>query len=323
MNIKQICMSLLGLAFCSSMISSEAAGNVDPFFSPRTISKTPASAPTPKPVPLTLPASIGTTQPKPSAKPKDVLSKPIKPLRPYTIKHRREEEVVAGTIATAAIPAVAAAAWYTNTKVHIASGIIIGGVLLGAVYLWWNQEADRMEEAETATLADETDALFEACCTNNTRALKEVLDKNPLLIAALNKDGLTPLMVACSKGCLRSAVELLDRNAQMEASVQYGTTAIKLAAAYGYVMIVQELIKRGACIEATAHTPYSALMVAAWHGQLEVVKLLLENGANVHARVSFSALEIAQGVMQSDITKREKEIYAAIARELDKARLGY
>lgn len=296
-------------------LTSYSIGNVDPFFSKRTISSTPAPSPAPSPArPSTQPAPM---QPKPS--------RPIapRPTRPKP-QQRTNSESFMGSMAEVAATvapqvAVAAVAWYADARLYyIGAGIIGLSAAAYAFYRWNNQSKQIIAEPTPEPIVDDAQILFNACLHDNVQELRSVLDRNPSLIESLNHEGITPLIAASSQGSRKVVIELLNRNAKIDKVVHNGTTALKVAAAYGHVNVVKELIRRGASMEPNAQTPFSVLMVAVWHGQVEVVKILLEHGANLHTRVSFSAMDIAQHLMKTDLTPNERRAYEAIAHELSK-----
>ncbi len=99
-----------------------------------------------------------------------------------------------------------------------------------------------------------------------------------------NRDGLTPLGVACAAGNWRLAKFLLERGARPDAD---GGTPALLAAAGGDeddAAGVQLLIRHKARVDARDGTRRSALHVAAFNGHAEILAALLTAGADVRAR---------------------------------------
>lgn len=297
MLIKQTILLLL-----LSIPTLHGTRNVDPFFSKRTIS---------------------TNQPqlaKPSSKPSsNNVSSQSSTIKPAKYRPHAKPKSQESSSTTLLAPAAAAVAWYNDTRLYyVGAGMIVASAAAYVWYKWYYQDSHSIQEPAIVLAPDDKELLFKACTNDNVQVVQEVLDRSPSLIEILNDEGITPLIAASAKGSCKVVNELLNRHAHIDAAVHNGTTALKVAAAYGHANVVKELAQRGASMEPNAETPFSALMVAVWHGQLEVVKALLEHGADIHARVSLSALDIAKGLMQSDITDREREVYGAIANELNK-----
>ena len=103
-------------------------------------------------------------------------------------------------------------------------------------------------------------------------------------IDAINRDGITPLGIACASGNWRLARFLLERGAKPEPP---GASPALLAAAgteEDDVAGVQLLLKHKAKADARDARGRSALHEAARCGHVEIVETLLAAGADVHAR---------------------------------------
>ncbi|WP_036171063.1 ankyrin repeat domain-containing protein, partial [Noviluteimonas dokdonensis] len=103
-------------------------------------------------------------------------------------------------------------------------------------------------------------------------------------VDAINKDGITPLGIACAAGNWRLARFLLERGAKPEPQ---GASPVLLAAAgteEDDVAGVQLLLKHKAKADARDARGRAALHEAARCGHVEIVDALLGVGADVHAR---------------------------------------
>ena len=65
-------------------------------------------------------------------------------------------------------------------------------------------------------------------------------------IDALNKYGMTPLMIAVTRGHAPLAGWLIERGADLDHTAKYGMSALMLAAVYGHTDILAALVKAGA-----------------------------------------------------------------------------
>lgn len=302
--------------------------SVDPFISRRTINNT-YSQPAPRYSPPVY------TQPS-IAKPTVVHHhtvhtvhhvQPTPPDR-VVVVHTPPRTTYIPTPVIASSAAIVASSWCYDLKLYAfaaGAGLVIAGVL---IYL-----ATRSQEYNTVTVVSTPtpapipvpvpvvytlEDLFYACKKNDTQTVRIILNAQPSLLNAQSNSGETALITASSAGSYNVVAELLNHGAYVETMASNGNTALKVACAYGHSAIAQALINAGATMEPSVQNPFSPLMVAVWHGQLEMVKLLLHNGAQRDACITFSALDIIQQLLRSEITQREREIYNAIAYELSR-----
>ncbi|TWT22585.1 hypothetical protein FQY83_06110 [Luteimonas marina] len=117
-----------------------------------------------------------------------------------------------------------------------------------------------------------------------------------------NREGLTPLGVACAAGNWRLARFLLERGAKP--GVDDGTPALLAAAGSDEddPAGVQLLLRHKAKVDARDRDGRTALHIAAFQGHAAIVAALLDAGADVHARDGREAtplLEAARGAHAS------------------------
>eukprot|EP01039_Chlorochromonas_danica_P006056 gene6056-6670_t len=108
--------------------------------------------------------------------------------------------------------------------------------------------------------------------------------------------GLTPLMLAAIQGKQPIAQVLLERGAEVDyKESRKGRTALHIAARSGQVAVAVELLKRDAAVNATDRFLKTPLMHAAKGGYLDCVKALLARGAGVNMtdEKGFSPLHYA------------------------------
>ena len=112
--------------------------------------------------------------------------------------------------------------------------------------------------------------------------VESLLQADPALIGARDKDGSTPLHCATWKGH-QAVVELLlrsgaDVNAHNQNS-HWGTTALHAAAHANQAAMAQLLIEHGADVNAKDMEGRTPLFHTAFHQAAAAAKVLKENGA--------------------------------------------
>ena len=95
---------------------------------------------------------------------------------------------------------------------------------------------------------------------------------------AVNKDGATPLLFACSTGQAEAVNLLLKENADPNIAYADGDTSLHAAiAADCSKATVEEIIECGADVNAVNKRGRTALLLSCFYRQLDVVKVLLAN----------------------------------------------
>lgn len=130
--------------------------------------------------------------------------------------------------------------------------------------------------------AEGRSALHGAALSTDAAVAALLLDANAPL-DVIDRDGWSPLGVACLNGNWRLAKFLLDRRARPEPE---GGQPVLLAAAGGEddAVGVKLLLKHKARVDARGRLNRSALHVACLAGNAEIAQALLEAGADVNAR---------------------------------------
>ena len=129
----------------------------------------------------------------------------------------------------------------------------------------------------------------------STETIQKIIDHGAD-VNAVNNDGATPLLLACSKAQAESAELLLNVGADPNIADGDGDASI-LSAIDGYCSVntMHKLIANGANVNATNNKGLTALLKACSYGQMDVVKVLLEAGADptIVDDVHYSSLHAA------------------------------
>jgi ankyrin repeat protein len=128
--------------------------------------------------------------------------------------------------------------------------------------------------------------IFRAVQEGNEGEVIRLLDKDPALLEGRDKRK-TPLVVAAEHGQLGVARLLVQRGANIHATVQHwGRTALHYAAYGGHVEVVAFLLGKGAQASTRDNYNVTPFMVACIKGHLGVVRMLLHHtgGEGLDAR---------------------------------------
>ena len=103
-------------------------------------------------------------------------------------------------------------------------------------------------------------------------------------LSARDKDGMTPLTKAATKGETYQVKCLVDNGADVDAKDKSGRTALMWAAEYGKLDVVIFLVDKDANVNARSNNKGGTpLMFAASNGHLDVTEFLVAKGADVDA----------------------------------------
>jgi len=122
---------------------------------------------------------------------------------------------------------------------------------------------------------------------NGERAAALELIEDDADVNATQGDGTTPLHWAVYKVDRELIAELLDRGAKADVTNKYGSSPLAEAVKIGDLELVKQLLDGGADAESPNGDGQTALMLAARIGALDVAKLLVERGADVNAREAW------------------------------------
>ncbi len=161
---------------------------------------------------------------------------------------------------------------------------------------------------EIYSVYDKSTLLQYLCCNDQCAEVIEFLLKNNASIDIKNNKGMTPLHIACLKGCKENVRMLLNNGAQTNINAQdlQGDTALHRAVDCGHLEIVQLLLTYGADVTKINNREETALTIGFRLGKLDIIKKLIEHNGNVDAIVNHrgqTALHLASEFGCFDITK--------------------
>lgn len=81
---------------------------------------------------------------------------------------------------------------------------------------------------------------------------------------------------------------LIDAGVSLDERNKQGWSPLHVACLRSSESVAELLLKRGAKIDAKGHDNYTPLCIAAEKGAIELAKLLLERGANIDAKTTAS-----------------------------------
>ena len=120
-----------------------------------------------------------------------------------------------------------------------------------------------------------------AACTSGQLALAQMLIENGANISINDHQGTTPLQAACAAGHLALAQMLIENGADISIKDHQGTTPLLVACAAGHLALAQMLIENGADISSKDQQGTTILQAACAAGQLALAQMLIENGADI------------------------------------------
>ncbi|MFC6875688.1 ankyrin repeat domain-containing protein [Flavobacterium myungsuense] len=121
--------------------------------------------------------------------------------------------------------------------------------------------------------------VFDVARAGTVEEVKEILKSNPKAFIVVNKEGFSPLILACYRGNNEVAKFLINNGSDLNVSGTMGT-ALMAAVVKGNDEIVKILLDKNADINATDANGTTALMYAVQFQNEYLIKLLLEHKAD-------------------------------------------
>ena len=145
--------------------------------------------------------------------------------------------------------------------------------------------------------------LFVAMREESVKVARALLAHPAIRVDATNAANETPLMMACLKGNIEAARELLSRGAAVNRS---GWTPLHYAASGPSVALLELLLGSGAEINALSPNRTTPLMMAAGYGSPAAAEWLLGKGADARARndKGLSAADFARTADRQELALR-------------------
>lgn len=126
--------------------------------------------------------------------------------------------------------------------------------------------------------------IFDAINNNDLNRVKNIISSGGN-VNAINKEGMTALIVASEKGNLEIVRELIKAGANVNGSNSVGWTPLMGASFEGNSEVVKELINSGANINAYGIKYRNTALMQAIRGENpEIVKILIEAGADINMK---------------------------------------
>ena len=126
--------------------------------------------------------------------------------------------------------------------------------------------------------------IHDAAKTGDLTSVRVLLEKQPALINAKNKDGQTPLHIAATNGRKEVVELLLEKGADVNAKDNYEGTPLHWAAYYGHKEVAELLLSKGAAINAKERKGWTPIHYAVWKGHKELAELLISSGADIDTK---------------------------------------
>jgi ankyrin repeat protein len=141
-------------------------------------------------------------------------------------------------------------------------------------------------------------SFFEAAALGQTDLVRDWLVREPELLDACSPDGFTALALASHFGHSGVVLDLLTRNAEVNAVANNAMRVMPLHAAVagGHHSIAKALLTHGARVNAPQQMGWRPLHAAAQLGDVAMIRLLLDHGADPEAKNDhgLTSLDVAQ-----------------------------
>jgi hypothetical protein len=137
---------------------------------------------------------------------------------------------------------------------------------------------DEIKQDELSAAVDED--IVEAAKNGNLNAVQAILEKDPSMLNAKNRNGYTPLHWACMRAHWDVAKYLVQKGADLNVVGGDGGTQVNWAVHHDNVDMIQFLFENGAKLNNQNQWGMTELHTAIWRGNINVVKFLLDQGSD-------------------------------------------
>lgn len=156
---------------------------------------------------------------------------------------------------------------------------ILGGTIAAVVVLSATWLAPLMP-TQADLSPEETALLVEWTKVGDPLAVQRMLEHGAC-VEAVNKEGVSALMIAAGEGHLDVVKVLVMHKARVNATNDAGDTSLHFAVRHNHPEIAAYLLENGAAVDARNKKGVTPLMIAAWSGFDRLVQQLLAAGADV------------------------------------------
>ncbi len=131
------------------------------------------------------------------------------------------------------------------------------------------------------------DDIHEFARTGNLEGVKSLIEKDPELIDAKDKDGRTPLHWACRGVHLEAVKFLVEKGANVNAEDNNKVVPLHSLATQNNAAAIEILTAKGADVDAKSYGGNTALHYAAISDAADAAALLIKKGANLEIREDY------------------------------------
>jgi ankyrin repeat protein len=148
------------------------------------------------------------------------------------------------------------------------------------------------------------ETIFEISRSGTIEQLKEVIQKDSNCVNYIDKNGFSPLILACYKGNIEVSKYLIDIVQDVNYQSQEGT-ALMAAVMRNNLELINLLLNKNANINPSNANGVNALMLAIQFKRTEIIKIFLEKNPNLALKDNDgkTAFEYATNTNDQDIIK--------------------
>lgn len=148
--------------------------------------------------------------------------------------------------------------------------------------------------------------IYTAIDSGYVNQVMQLLEQNPGLLNAKNKQAMTPLNLAASRGRVEIVEKLLEMGADASIGDSENSQPIHNAAVSGHNEVIERLLAHGVDINVQDDNGMTAMIFSISYARQETFEYLLESGADVQKRNNngLAALHYAAAGGRTEIIKR-------------------